>query len=110
VESRIRIRIKMKRWKPLEGHFVPLEGPNLEKVSGRIRIRSKVNGKVQIRIRVKGRIWIRIRIRLRSRIRICINLMPIPNLSSFFLRYRRRREYCILFIVAQKFEVEKNKD
>jgi hypothetical protein len=52
----------------LEGHFGALEGPNLEKVSGGIRIRIKLKGRIRIRIRVRGRIRIRIRIKVKSRI------------------------------------------
>jgi hypothetical protein len=35
----------------LEGHFKALEGPNLGKVSGRIRI--KLNGRIRFRIRMR---------------------------------------------------------
>ncbi len=62
------------KWKGVnfEGHFGALEGPNLEKVSIRIRIR----------IRVNDRIWIRqIGIKVKSRIRIwiCSKVMRIHN-------------------------------
>jgi hypothetical protein len=40
----------------LEGHFGALEGPNMEKVSGRIRIRIKLKGRIRIRNKVKSRI------------------------------------------------------
>jgi hypothetical protein len=53
----------------LESHFGALEGPNMEKVGGRIQI--KLKGKIRIRIRVKGRIRIR------------INVMRIRNTEFF---------------------------
>jgi len=55
VKSRIRIRIrnKVKRVEALESHFGALKGPNLGKVSERIRIRICIKLKVRIRIRVK---------------------------------------------------------
>ncbi len=43
-----------------EGLFEALEGPNLGKVSGRIRI--ELNGRIRFRIRVKGKIRIRIEV------------------------------------------------
>jgi hypothetical protein len=58
VESWIRIRIIVKsriqseKVEALESHFGALEGPNLEKVSGRIGIRIKVKSRIQISIKM----------------------------------------------------------
>jgi len=49
-----------------------LEGPNLEKVSNRIRIRIRVKVRIRIRIKVKSRIRIRVRIKV----------MRIPNTAT----------------------------
>jgi hypothetical protein len=63
----------------LEVHFGTLEGPNLKKVSGRIRIRIKLNGRIRIHIRVKGRTRTKIRIKVKSRIRIRVKVTRIRN-------------------------------
>jgi hypothetical protein len=55
----------------LEVHCGALEGPNLEKVSGLIRIR--------IREKVRILIGIHIRIKVKSRIRTRIKMMRIRN-------------------------------
>jgi hypothetical protein len=43
-----------------KGHFGAMEGPNLGKVSGWIRIGIKIKVRIRIRIKVKVRIQIRI--------------------------------------------------
>ncbi len=40
----------------LGGSFWSIEGPNLEKVSGRIRIRINLKDRIRIRIKLKGRV------------------------------------------------------
>jgi hypothetical protein len=57
VESRIRIRIKVKRWMPWS-----ITDPHSHQIEGRILIRIKTKGRIRIRIRVKVKIRIRIRI------------------------------------------------
>jgi hypothetical protein len=77
----------------LEGHFGALEGPNLEKVSGRIRIRIQIRLKGMIRIRIK------ICIRVKGKIRIRIKVMQIhntdcntlPPLSKYFKKVTNSR-------------------
>jgi hypothetical protein len=74
---------KMEVW---EGHLGAFEGPNQEKVNGRIRIRIKLD-KVRIRSRVKGRI--RIRIKAKSR----ITLMRIRNTDKKGRNIKRKNHY-----------------
>jgi len=69
----------------LEGHFGALEGPNLEKVSGKIRIHIKLKGRIRICIRVKGRT--RSRIEVKSRIRIRVKVMRIRNSGTSATRF-----------------------
>jgi hypothetical protein len=68
----------------LKVHFGALEGLNLKKVSGRIRIRIKLKGRIRIRIRVKGRIRTRIGIKVKSRIRIRNTYLELSKISVFF--------------------------
>jgi hypothetical protein len=85
--SWIRIRIISGKLDPdqsekvdaLEGHFGALDGPDLEKVSGRFRIRIKMKGRIRIQIRIRVRGEIRILIKVKSRIQIRIKVMRNRN-------------------------------